>query len=114
MNEPIIILCMTDQDIEMNPFIDKEGHSAFYNYIEEKLFGGKENVETIDCTKICVARNIQDSWFNATSSPSDLAMLLLSVGPKADDSLPNNCVSIQVNACSVKKDTPFTMLLKPV
>lgn len=75
------------------------GLVEFYDEVATQLRYDKDKVE-YDCTKICVAQNIQDNFFahhreeNPELSESDLntgvGMMLVCSGPKVDKNLKDN------------------------
>ena len=79
------------------------GLVEFYDKVATQLGYDKDKVE-YDCTKICVAQNIQDNFFayyreeNPQLSESDLnvnvGMMLVCSGPKVDKNLKDNEVEI--------------------
>ena len=79
------------------------GLVEFYDEVATQLGYNKNKVE-YDCTKICVAANIQDNFFahykeeNPELSESDLnagvGMMLVCSGPKVDKSLQDNEVEV--------------------
>lgn len=79
------------------------GLVEFYDEVATQLGYDKNKVE-YDCTKICVAANIQDNFFahyreeNPELSESDLntgvGMMLVCSGPKVDKSLKDNEVEV--------------------
>lgn len=81
------------------------GLVEFYDEVATQLGYDKDKVE-YDCTKICVAENIQDNFFahyreeNPELSESDLnmsvGMMLVCSGPKVDKNLKDNEVEVSV------------------
>lgn len=81
------------------------GLVEFYDEVATQLGYDKDKVE-YDCTKICVAANIQDNFFahyreeNPELSESDLntgvGMMLVCSGPKVDKNLKDNEVEVFV------------------
>ena len=81
------------------------GLVEFYDEVATQLGYDKDKVE-YDCTKICVAQNIQDNFFahyreeNPELSESDLnmsvGMMLVCSGPKVDKNLKDNEVEVSV------------------
>lgn len=102
MNNPKMMIRMTDEQIKENPFITAEGRTPFYSFIGEKFAGSYDDVKSIDCRKVNVARNIQNSWFEYAKengiTVEDLNMMLLFSGPKALDEIPDNLVELEENA----------------
>lgn len=84
-------LTLTDEEIENNPFCSKDHRAAFYRMIVPKICGkAYDDIDNIDCRKIIVAKNIQDSWYKNRPNDVDsvtLTMGLAISGPKVDDSL---------------------------
>lgn len=81
------------------------GLVEFYDEVATQLGYDKDKVE-YDCTKICVAQNIQDNFFthyreeNPQLSESDLSMsvgmMLVCSGPKVDKNLKDNEVEVSI------------------
>lgn len=74
----------------------KDGIEKFYENVM-KRFGTKlAPNDKYDCTKIDISKNIQDYWFDyyegQGASSCDVAMMLLMMGPKVDESLSDNKV----------------------
>ena len=106
---------MTDEEIKKYPFINDQGEAAFYRYVVEHFCGHNyDEIASCDCTKIDVAKNIQDYWFEneekrafddyrskygrepyegaLNESRTQFAMFLAMSGPKAMEDLPNNAI----------------------
>lgn len=97
-------IIITDDEMKQHPYIDENRKCNFYRFVAER-FGGFDNLKSIDCTKINVAKNIQTSWYEAIRSnpimnESDLTMHLLLSGPKVNESLPDNTIELEEGAIS--------------
>ena len=70
---------------------------SFYDNVAETMGLDKDAVR-YDCTKIDVARNIQDSifksWEKLGASDFDIGMTWCNSGPKTDDKLPRDTIRI--------------------
>lgn len=91
-------ITLTNEQIEKNPFVTKDKELAFYNLIEKLCEKTNHKITRIDCTKINVAKNIQDSWYtyakNNNIDTKALTMSLAFAGPKALYRIPENTVEI--------------------
>ncbi len=91
MNEYNNTLTLTQKEIENNPFYDKDHHAAFYRMIVPKICGrAYDDIDNIDCRKLIIAPDIQDSWYRNRPNDVDsvtLTMGLAISGPKVDHSL---------------------------
>ena len=96
-----MVMVMSNKEIVSNPFVDKEGKSLFYRFVAEK-FAPYDDIKSIDCRKINVAKDIQAAWYNYASdngiSASDLSMTILFSGPKALPELPDSTVELEDGA----------------
>lgn len=86
---------LSDEEVRENPFINTKGKAAFYNFIADILDKKDCNM---DCTKIDVADNISESWFNYVKEngidEEGYLMLVLDRGPKTDSKLGHNEICI--------------------
>ena len=102
-------------DDDLPPFIDFDdgGKPAFYNYIANRFFGGRENTTKIDVCKIKVSHDIYDDWFARCTDEQkfDFNMVFLNQGPSQSDDLPPKTIIIEPGAFVVKKATPISKLL---
>ena len=102
MKNEHMIITMTTDEIKENPYVDKDGGAAFYRFIASKFTDSYDKIKKIDCTKVNVAENIRDAWFDYGEgngiSGTNLAMLILLNGPKALASVPTNCVELEAEA----------------
>ena len=78
---------MTDEEVMAHPFIaPNDGTPGFYKYFAQQLGYDWEHVTSVDCTKICVAPNIQEAWYEAAKQQgidtTDFTMCLAIQGPK--------------------------------
>lgn len=102
-----ITISLTDEEIRENPFCDKNGKPAFYNFLEKSLTNN--TIETIDPRKISVSKDIADAWKNYCRTEIgenylvDFAMMIVDRGPHIDDKLPEHTVVICENAFSFKE-----------
>lgn len=103
-----MLLTLTPEQIENHPFI-KDGHASFYNLIQTLCNPKGKEIRSLDCTKILIANNIQDSWFeNAKKTgldTTDLGMVLLCHGPKVDTTLSDNTVLLEPNCITFEDET---------
>ena len=106
---------LTDDEIKDHPFISEKGDAAFYRFVIDHFCNQNyDEIQSCDCTKIDVAKNIQDYWFKAEEERStndfinkygrqpdeqtinenrtQFVMFLAMSGPKAMDDLPNNTI----------------------
>lgn len=102
MKNEYMIITLTPDEITEFPFVNVETACGdFYHLIGEK-FAPYEKITTIDCTKVNVAKNIQESWYEYARKngikTSDLTMLLLFSGPKAPETIKGNCVELEAGA----------------
>jgi hypothetical protein len=109
------IYTLTDKEITDHPFINEKGEAAFYRFVVEHFcHHNYDEITSCDCTKIDIAQNIQDSWFNAEEkritkeyfaqygrNPDEttlkdgrtqFVMFLAMSGPKAMPDLPDNTI----------------------
>lgn len=90
---------LSDEEILNNQFI-MDMEPQFYHYVATQL-DHDFNDPTIrfECRKINVAANIQDVWFAESKkrgeSTHSLAMLLVQLGPKVNDTLGDNEVEFE-------------------
>lgn len=91
-------IILTDEQITKNPFITENQESAFYNLIRQLCAKENKTIKSIDCTKINIARNIQNAWYDYAKAhnidTTSLSMSLLFAGPKALERIPDNTVEI--------------------
>lgn len=101
------LLAMEPHEIKQYPFLTKDGHAGFYNYIRKRLETPNEEVDVIDCTQINVAKNITDAWFEYADENNiprnDLSMMILFNGPKTCEQLVSNIIELQEGAITYKK-----------
>lgn len=93
-------ITITPQETIDYPFITKDGKAAFYRFITEKALGiPYDSIKSLDCRRINVATNIQESWFEYAKANNimqeELCMILAVNGPKAFEDLPINCVELE-------------------
>lgn len=90
---------LTPEEIKEHPYV-KDRQPEFYIFLARTIVGDSD-AWNIDCRKINVAKNIQKSWYEDAKvngiSEYDLTMDLAMRGPKALDTLPDNCVEILEN-----------------
>lgn len=102
-----ITISLTNKEIRENPFYDKNGKPAFYNFLEKSLTNN--TIDTIDPRKISVSKDILDAWENyCRTEIGDICligftMMIVDRGPHIDDKLPEHTVVIYENAFSFKK-----------
>lgn len=105
------IICeLTPDEIANHPFLTKDGKLAFYSFIAKHLTGKSDDWK-VDCRKINVAKNILNSWYDyATANGFSEHYLITNLavyGPKALDSVPDNCVEIEEYGITVDHKTNF-------
>lgn len=95
-----MVLQLTNREICDNPIIkviNDEATLGFYPFICSKA-GLDSTGKIFDCTKINIAKDIQESWYDYIKSLNmDLVaftMFLLDKGPKVDDNLSKGQVFI--------------------
>ena len=108
MTEVKSIYRLTDDEVKSAPFVrakDDAEELSFYPLIR-KLMDKQD--EVLDCTKICVARNIQDSWMDYFKAHGiegwEVAMMLVCSAPKVDESLADNEVSFEAGWAKMEKE----------
>lgn len=74
------------------PFVDKGGNAAFYRLLADTRGMDWDAVgkDAINPTKIYVSRSLFENWLDDSGSDEEkesLAMLLVSYGPKVDETL---------------------------
>lgn len=100
-------ILLSESEIKNNPYADKEKNAVFFQYISKLIQTANKTLSdtedntpkpTIKCTKINVAENIQQSWYNYANDngidKNALTMSLAFCGPKALSEIPNNQVQI--------------------
>lgn len=89
-----IIITLTEEEINSNPIFH-----GFYPMVARQLGYTETDKTTYNCTKICVAQNIQDKCFEyyerLGNDSADIAMNLCLAGPKVDKGLKNYQVAIE-------------------
>lgn len=105
------IICeLTPDEIANHPFLTIDGNLDFYSFIAKHLTGKSDDWK-VDCRKICVAKNILDSWYDyATANGFGehyLTTNLAVYGPKALDSVPDNCVEIEEYGITIDRGNSF-------
>ncbi len=89
-----MIITLTDEEINSFPIFD-----GFYSMIGRKLGHTETSATKYNCTKICIAQNIQDKCFEyyeqLGNDSTSIAMNLCMGGPKVDKALKANQVSIE-------------------
>lgn len=95
------IFTLTEEEINSNPIFH-----GFYSMIGRKL-GYVENSDTAyDCSKICIAQNIQDKCYEyyekLGNDSTSIAMHLCLSGPKVEKTLKDNQVSIEAGYITEK------------
>lgn len=104
------IYVLTNEEIIQNPFITEDRKAGFYRFLADK-HGGYDNVKSIDCCKILVAKNIMDSWYDAVDrfmTPIDhtsLSMQICINGPKVGKNLKNNEIELEEGWIEVNDPT---------
>lgn len=102
-----ITISLTDEEIRENPFCDKNGKPAFYNFLEKSITNN--TVETIDPCKISISKDIADAWEHYCRTEMGenyligFAMMIVNQGPHIDDKLPEHTVVICEDAFSFKE-----------
>ena len=108
-------ITLSQNDIQDNPFINAHGDACFYrklvSIIGEPFGKNFDDISSLDCTRILVSSDIQDTWIEAMSQaghPSEsIMMTLANWGPKADDSLEAHTVVLQDGALQFNDGTDF-------
>lgn len=99
MKNDYMIIGLTYEEVKSNPFMTKEGKAPFYRLVCEKIGLDYDDIKCLDCTKINIARNIQDAWYDYANESDinnrDLTMCLLMSGPKTSAELKDNCVELE-------------------
>lgn len=96
-----------------HPFV-KNGHPDFYKALFYAVTGKTydPDCKSLDCTKINVAKNIQEFWFDDVRAhglpESALAIQLCFNGPKVDFELQNDQVEILDQAFTFADETVFS------
>lgn len=96
-----IIFTLTEEEISSNPIFH-----GFYSMIGRKL-GYVETEDTAyDCRKICIAQNIQDKCYEyyekLGNDTTSISMNLCLAGPKVENTLKDNQVSIEAGYITEK------------
>jgi len=89
-----IIITLTEEEINSFPIFH-----GFYSMIGRRLGHAETSNTGYNCTKICIAQNIQDKCFEyyeqLGNDSTSIAMNLCMAGPKVDQALKDNQVSIE-------------------
>lgn len=96
-----IIFTLTEEEITANPIFH-----GFYSLVGRRL-GCVETPDTkYDCTKICIAQNIQDKCYEyyekLGNDTTNISMNLCLAGPKVEKTLKDNQVSIEAGYITEK------------
>lgn len=116
MEKAKIYFVMTDKEVEENMFVNKDRSPAFYEFISKRFANGYDNIINIDCTKVLVATNITETWFQKIPEilpqfgKNDVAMALLMSGPKSCDDIPNNTVILEEGCLTVKEPCAWSLM----
>lgn len=110
-----VMLALTQDEVRGNPFVDGNGDAAFYRKAVSvacaPLRKDYEDVASLDCTRILVSPDIQDTWIESMQemghTPESVMMTLANWGPKADASLAERTVVFQEGALSFHDGTRF-------
>ena len=101
MQNKYTLFRMTDEEIKAYPFLTADGKAGFYRFVGERI-APYDSITSIDCTKVNVATNIQEEWFDYAKhhgiASADLSMALLMSGPKALETLQKNYVELEEGA----------------
>lgn len=101
MKNNYMTITMTDEEVKANPFVNVSSNQDFYHFIAEK-FAPYDEIKSIRCTKINVAKNIQEYWFDYGKlhgiASWEMVMILAMSGPKALDYLGANVVELEDGA----------------
>ncbi len=105
------IICeLTPDEIVNHPFLTKDGKLDFYSFIAKHLTGKSDDWK-VDCRKINVAKNILNSWYDYVTenglSEQYLTTNLAVYGPKALDTVPDNCVEIEEYGITIDRRNNF-------
>lgn len=109
------IIALSADQVRDNPFVDAEGRASFYRMAVDVACApfrkNYDDVESLDCTRILVSADIQDSWVESMQemghSQESIMMTLANWGPKADKSLPERTVVFQEGAIAFEGGTKF-------
>ena len=89
-------LLLSEAEVEENPYCNASHEAAFYRLFAEKAYGlSWDRVENLDCRKVIISPDIQESWYRnrpADVSEVQLTMALAIGGPKAEPGLPPRTV----------------------
>lgn len=96
-----IVYTLSDECIKEHPLIllKEDTRTSFYMWLRENM--NISDDYKIDCTKIHIAKNIQDAWIDCASKAGidnvSINMTLLSYAPRVDEELNNNEICIYDN-----------------
>ena len=86
---------------------------SFYDNVAETMGLNKDAVR-FDCTKIDVSRNIQENifsvWEKMGASNFEIGMTWCNSGPKTDDTLPQDTISITHGFFRNENDEPLSLM----
>jgi len=86
---------------------------SFYDNVAETMGLNKDAVR-FDCTKIDVSRNIQENifsvWEKMGASRLEIGMMWCNSGPKTDDTLPQDTISITHGFFRNENDEPIPLM----
>lgn len=91
------IYALEQSEIESHPLITRnDSIQSFYSWLREQLAVSED--DKIDCTKIRVAKNIEDAWVKHAEEEGmdniSIGMTLLNYAPRVDETLSDNEVCI--------------------
>lgn len=107
-----MIFKLNHEELKENPFV-LNGKAAFYHYLFETLTGKDYDTDcqSMDCRRINIAKNIQDSWYDSATEQgidhTSLTMNLALCGPKVNQELLDDEVEIEQNAIQFTDNTYF-------
>jgi hypothetical protein len=93
-----VIYNLSDECIKSHPMImlENDQKESFYSWLRKAMNVGDEY--NMDCTKIHIAKNIQDEWVNYAQKSGidniDINMTLLQYAPRVDEILGVNQIRI--------------------
>lgn len=93
-----VIYRLSDECIKVHPLIllKEDARTSFYTWLRESM--NISDDYNMDCTKIHIAKNIQDEWVDCASKAGidnvSINMTLLNYAPRVDETLSDNEICI--------------------